>query len=148
VAKDLKLLRRLADSEHNLAVISVTRADGSVHSSVVNAGLIDDPVSGKSSVGVVIRGGTVKQRALRRDPRATVVFRRGWEWVAVAGRVRMIGPDDKDPDFDAADLPKLLRQVFKAAGGKHHDWAEYDRVMAEQRRTVVLVKAARISSNG
>lgn len=147
MGKDLRLVQRLADSEHNLAVVSVTRTDGSVHSSVVNAGLIDDPVSGEPSVGIVIRGGTVKQRALRRDPRATVVFRRGWEWVAVSGGVRLIGPDDADPGFDDAGIPRLLRDVFTAAGGTHHDWAEYDRVMAEQRRTAVLVRATRISSN-
>lgn len=148
MANDLNLVRRLANSEHNLAVLSVTRADGSVHSSVVNAGLLDDPVSGAPSVGIVIRGGTVKQRALRRDPRATVVFRRGWEWVAVSGDVRLVGPDDADPGFGAAGVPRLLREIFTAAGGTHHDWAEYDRVLAEQRRTAVLVRAVRISGNG
>ena len=34
-----------------------------------------------------------------------------------------------------------------AAGGEHDDWAEYDRVMAEQRRTVVLIAPTRIYSN-
>jgi hypothetical protein len=37
--------------------------------------------------------------------------------------------------------------VFVAAGGEHEDWAEYDRVMAEQRRAAVLVDPARIYSN-
>jgi hypothetical protein len=41
----------------------------------------------------------------------------------------------------------LLRDVFTAAGGKHDDWAEYDRVMAEERRTVVFVSPVRIYSN-
>jgi hypothetical protein len=38
--------------------------------------------------------------------------------------------------------------VFTAAGGRHDDWDEYDRVMAEQRRAVVLVEPVRIYSNG
>ena len=42
----------------------------------------------------------------------------------------------------------LLRAVFTAAGGTHDNWDEYDRVMAEQRRTVVLVAPTRVYSNG
>jgi hypothetical protein len=34
-----------------------------------------------------------------------------------------------------------------AAGGSHHDWDSYDRTMAEQRRTAVLVRPSRIYSN-
>jgi hypothetical protein len=34
--------------------------------------------------------------------------------------------------------------VFTAAGGVHDDWEEYDRVMAEQRRTAVLVTPHRV----
>jgi hypothetical protein len=34
--------------------------------------------------------------------------------------------------------------VFSAAGGSHDNWAEYDRVMAEQRRAVVVVIPGRI----
>jgi hypothetical protein len=41
----------------------------------------------------------------------------------------------------------LLREVFTAAGGEHDNWAEYDRVMAEQRRTVVLVEPGRVYGN-
>ena len=42
----------------------------------------------------------------------------------------------------------LLSAIFSAAGGTHDDWDEYDRVMAEQRRTVVLVAPTRVYSNG
>jgi hypothetical protein len=41
-----------------------------------------------------------------------------------------------------------LRAVFTAAGGTHDDWDEYDRVMAAERRTAVLIEPARITSNG
>ncbi len=77
-----------------------------------------------------------------------MVFRAGWEWVAVDGPARLIGPDEV-PDGMAADqLPQLLRDVFRAAGGTHEDWAEYDRVMAAERRTAVLIEPERLASNG
>ena len=44
-------------------------------------------------------------------------------------------------------LPALLRDVFTAAGGTHDDWAEYDRVMAAERRAAVLVTPTRIYGN-
>jgi hypothetical protein len=41
----------------------------------------------------------------------------------------------------------LRREVFTAAGGTHDDWDEYDRVMAAEKRAVVLVTPTRIYSN-
>jgi hypothetical protein len=37
--------------------------------------------------------------------------------------------------------------VFTAAGGTHDDWDEYDRVMAAERRTVVLLTPKRVYTN-
>ena len=140
-------VRRLAAADHGLVVVAIARTDGSVHASVVNAGVLDDPITGEPVVGLVAVGRSVKLRLLRRAPRATVVFRAGWEWVAVDGPVRLIGPDDLPDGFDADRVPQLLRDVFTAAGGTHDDWAEYDRVMADERRTAVLIAPARITSN-
>ena len=144
---DLDLVRRLADRTH-AAVFATTRPDGSVHASLVSAGLLDDPVDGTPSVAVVIAGNARKLPMLRRAGRAAAVFTSGFEWAAVEGPVRIIGPDDPDGGFPAAALAGLLRKVFVAAGGTHDDWDEYDRVMAEQRRAAVFVHAARVSSNG
>ncbi len=145
---DLELVRRLVAADHGLAVIATTRADGSVQASVVNAGVLDDPVTNRPVVGLVAGGSALKLRLLRRTGRATVVFRAGWEWVAVDGAVRLIGPDDLPDDFPAERVPQLLRDVFTAAGGTHEDWDEYDRVMAAQRRTAVLVEPTRVTTNG
>ena len=145
---DLGLVRRLAAADHGLAVVATTRSDGTVHASVVNAGVLDDPTTGTPVVGFVASGSAVKLRLLRRSGRATVVFRAGWEWVAVDGPARLIGPDEV-PDGMAADrLPQLLRDVFRAAGGTHDDWAEFDRVMAAERRTAVLIEPERLTSTG
>ena len=57
------------------------------------------------------------------------------------------GPDDKLGDLDAERVRLLLREIFTAAGGTHDDWDTYDRVMAEERRTAVLVAPERVYSS-
>ncbi|MGI9052389.1 MAG: pyridoxamine 5'-phosphate oxidase family protein [Ilumatobacteraceae bacterium] len=147
MAADLENLRRLVAAEHGLAVVATTRSDGSVHASVVNAGVLDDPRSGEPVVGLIARGDAVKVRLVRRAGRASLTFRVGWEWAAVEGPVQLIGPDDPADGFSPHRLPQLLRDVFSAAGGNHGDWNEYDRVMAAERRVAILVQPARMTSN-
>lgn len=145
---DLELVRRLAGADKGLAVVSTTRADGSVHSSLVNAGVFDHPLTKEPTVALVARGSAYKLRLLATAGRANAVFRAGWEWVSVEGPVDILGPDHPRPDFPAEQLPQLLRDIFTAAGGTHDDWAEYDRVMAEERRTAVFITPERITTNG
>ena len=145
---DLDLVRRLGSADHGLAVVTTTRSDGTVHASVVNAGVLDDPITGAPAVGFVASGAALKLRLLRRSGQATIVFRAGWEWVAVEGPARLLGPDDLPERFAADRIPQLLRDVFTAAGGRHEDWAEFDRVMAAEGRTAVFIEPARLTSNG
>lgn len=145
---DLEAVRRLAADAHHLAVVATTRPDGSVHASLVSAGVIDDPVTGEPSVGLVVGGGTAKLRHLRRTGRATMVFQAGPRWASAEGPVRIAGPADLGGGVPAADVPALLRVVFVAAGGTHDDWAEYDRVMAAEGRTAVFVRADRVTGMG
>ena len=145
---DLDLVRRLSAADHGLAVVATTRPDGTVHASLVNAGVVDNPVTGRACVGLVVRGDARKLSHLRRAGRAAVVFRSGWEWVTVEGPVLLAGPDDRLDDLAPDQRAGLLRAIFSAAGGTHDDWDEYDRVMAEEGRTAVLVEPARITSNG
>ncbi len=144
---DLHSVWRLVAADHGLAVVSATRADGTIQTSLVNAGITADPRDGRDVVGFVSRGDAVKLRLLRRRPYVNVVWRSGWEWVSLEGSVTLIGPDDPLVGFDPTDLPALLRTIFVDAGGEHGDWAEYDRVMAAERRTAVLVVPERLSSN-
>jgi PPOX class probable F420-dependent enzyme len=140
-------VRDLARRDHGLAVVVTQRADGSPQTSIANAGVLAHPVTGEAVVGVVVAGDTRKHANLRRRPRATVVFRAGWEWVAVEGPVDLAGPDDPLDDLDAGRVPQVLRDVFSAAGGTHDDWEEYDRVMAAERRLAVLLRPERVYSN-
>ncbi|HEX4905906.1 MAG TPA: TIGR03618 family F420-dependent PPOX class oxidoreductase [Acidimicrobiales bacterium] len=127
---DLDLVRRLGEQEHGLVVVSTTRADGTIQTSVVNAGVLD------GEIAFVARSDTRKLDNIRRTGRAAVTFRSGWEWAAVEGPARIAGGDRQ-----------LLRDVFTAAGGTHDDWDEYDRVMAAEGRVAVFVTPARISTN-
>ncbi len=129
-----------------LAVISTARADGTIQSSVVNAGVLADPESGQDVVAFVTYG-KAKLANLRVRPQITVTFRAGWQWAAIEGTARIIGPDDPAPGVGAERLRLLRREVFTAAGGTHEDWDEYDRVMERERRAVVLVTPTRVYSS-
>jgi PPOX class probable F420-dependent enzyme len=148
MATDLTTVRGLIAAENGLAVVATLRADGSVQASVVNAGLVAHPLTGEQVVGFVAMGGAVKLGHLRRRPRTTVVFRAGYRWGSIEGPVTLIGPDDAVAGFDAAGLPQLLRDVFLSTGSTHDDWPTYDRVMAEERRCVVLVEPERVYGRG
>jgi hypothetical protein len=147
VMANIEDFRRLVAGDHGLVVVSVTRADGTISSSVVNAGVLPHPITGEAVVGMVIRGGTRKLAYLRQRPYANVVIRSGWQWAAAEGAVDLIGPDDPKPSVDAERLRQLLREIFTAAGGAHDDFDTYDRVMREERRTAVFVHPAHVYAN-
>jgi PPOX class probable F420-dependent enzyme len=137
----------LVSGDHGLAVVSVSRPDGTVAASVVNAGVLSHPVTGAQVVGLVARGDARKLGYLRARPRATAVLRAGWQWAAAEGPAELAGPDDALDGVDAERLRVLLREIFTAAGGMHDDWDAYDRAMAQERRTAVLISPARVYSN-
>ena len=139
-------VRRIGAGDHHLAVVATARADGSVQASLVNAGVIEHPVTGAPVVAFVNHGAR-KGANLRARPRATLTFRDGWTWVTVEGPVQLAGPDDPLPGVDAERLRLLLREIFTAAGGTHDDFATYDRVMREERRTAVFVHPERVYAN-
>ncbi|MEJ2860940.1 pyridoxamine 5'-phosphate oxidase [Actinomycetospora flava] len=139
---DLDHFRERAAGEHFLVVVSTARADGSIQSSVVNAGVMDHPVHGTPIVALVAAGGSAKLAHLRVRPWTTVTVRAGWRWTSVEGATEIAGPDD--PLTGVVDVPALLREIFVAAGGTHDDWAEYDATMARERRAAVLVTPTRI----
>ena len=134
---------RLIATDHGLCVVSTLRPDGTIQSSVVNAGVLPHPVTGAQVVGLVSRGDAHRLANLRARPRATVVVRSGWEWASAEGPVELAGPDDPMPGVDAERLRLLLREIFTAAGGEHDDFRAYDRVMADERRAAVLVPPER-----
>jgi PPOX class probable F420-dependent enzyme len=137
----------LGRSEQGLAIVSTLRADATIQSSLVNAGVLEHPDTRVPVLGFVTYG-RVKITNLRARSQVTTTFKNGWQWATVEGIAELAGPQDPQPWLDAERLRLLLREVFAAAGGRHDDWDEYDRVMAEQRRTAVLVRPTRVYSNG
>lgn len=138
----LRLVAELGRADNWLAVLVTQRPNGKPSTSVVNAGILPHPDTGEPVVAFVARGATAKLANLRHNPEATLVFRAGWEWVAVSGPVTLAGPDEP-----VDNLPQLLRDIYHAAGGHHDDLDEYDRVMATERRTAVLLDPVRFASN-
>ncbi|MFF4255941.1 TIGR03618 family F420-dependent PPOX class oxidoreductase [Streptomyces sp. NPDC001663] len=130
----------LAAASGGLVVFNTVAPSGTPHSSVVNAGVLAHPTTGRPTVAIVALGGSRKLRHLERDPRAVVVFRDGRRWTAVRGTATIVGPDHPHEAVTPEALPELLRDAYRAAGGgEHPDWDEYDRTMAADRRALVLV---------
>ena len=143
---DIGPFAALVAADHGLAVIGIALPDGSVHASVGNVGVLAHPLTGATVVGLVAVGGARKVPLLRAHPRATATLRAGWDWAAVDGPVELVGPDDPLAGIDAERLRLLLREIFISAGGTHDDWDTYDRVMAQERRTAVLVTPEHVYS--
>jgi len=141
---DLADFEALVPQDHGLVVMTVTGPDGRMRPSVVNAGVIDHPITGSRVVAVVIQGGARKLVHLRARPRACVVLRAGWRWAGVEGPTEIAGPDDPVDGIGPERLRLLLREIFTAAGGTHEDFDEYDRVMAAERRAAVLISPERV----
>jgi hypothetical protein len=147
-AQGSSLLQRAADlalREGGLAVVVTYRPDGTAHVSVVNAGVIDHPVSGEPVVGFVVQGGgRRKLENLRARRMATVVFRSGWDWVAVEGNVDLVGPDDREC-MPWPDAKRVFWEIYSAAiGGSPNDWARGDEAIERERHAAVLVRPGRV----
>jgi PPOX class probable F420-dependent enzyme len=144
---DLAPFQQLVPLDHGLTVAVTRRADHTLHSTVVNAGVLPHPLSGDPAAAFVSAGGTRKLDHLRADPKFALTIRAGWRWTTVEGNATLIGPDDPDPAVDSERLRTLLRQIFQAAGGTHDDWDTYDRTMRDEPRTAVVVTPSRVYTN-
>ena len=123
---------------HHRGVVNTFQPDGSVQSSIVVTGAIEDRV-----VFVSVNGVSVKIRNLRRDPRCTVLaVTPNWGWYVVAeGRAQLFDSTNTEPE----ELRTMLRDTHRACGdSEHSDWDEYDRVMRRQGAVVVWVDPQRM----
>ena len=144
----LERAQDLASRESGLAVVVTYRIDGTAQASVVNAGVIRHPLSGEPAAGFVVQGGDRKKLAnVRARPLAIVVFRSGWDWVAIQGDVDLVGLDNQScMPIDAAR--RLFHKIYATAiGGTPDDWAAGDDVIGREGHTAVLVRPTRVYSN-
>lgn len=136
----------LARSERGLVIVATSRGDGTIPSSLVNAGVVPHPATGGPALAFVANG-PVELPSLRARPQVTATFRDGWQWAAVEGHAELAGPDDPHPWLDPERLRLLPPEIFSAAGGEHDDWDTYDRAMAEERRAAALVRPDRVHAS-
>ena len=66
---DLNGFANLVPGDHGLVVVSTARADGTIQSSVVNAGVMDHPVAARPVVAFVAAGAARRLVNLRARPR-------------------------------------------------------------------------------
>ena len=148
VDEQLERVREIGGRESGLAVVTTLRANGSMQASIVNAGVVMHPRTGESVVGFAVRGSRRKLVHLRARPLATLVFRSGWDWVAVEGEADLAGPSDHQLGLDQSALLQLLREIYAAAvGGTAEDWVGMDEQMTDEGHSAVLVRPSRIYSN-
>ena len=143
---NLDEVAELAAANGHLAIVSTMRADGTIQASLVSAGVTTHPLTGREVLGFVAVSG-VKVVNLRARPKATATFHHGSKWITFEGSTELAGPDDNELGLSQPRLAGLLRTIFTDAGGTHDDWPTYDRTMARERRTAVLVQPTRIYSN-
>ena len=145
---ELAHAQTLIAQENGLATLVTLRADGAAQATVVNAGIVAHPAGGDPVIGVVVRGHAKKLTNLRARPRATVLFRSGWDWVTFEGTVELCGPDDARPDLSHDEELRLIRSIYAAAvGGKEEDWAALDSTFESEDHTAVLIRPDRAYSN-
>ena len=133
---DIKTALAFMDREHR-SIVTAFRRDGKAQMSIVVSGPLD------GHVVFVVRENTAKLANLRRDPGCTVLnVSPDWSgYVAVEGAAEIKGWGNTAAD----SLRPLLRDAFRACGGgEHPDWQEYDRVMEEERRAVVMARPERV----
>jgi PPOX class probable F420-dependent enzyme len=143
----LQQVEEFVRRDNGLAVVSVIGRDGAPIGSVVNAGILDHPVTGEPTAAFVVRHDAKKVAHLTANPFVSLVWRHDWSWVSVSGPSELVGPDNPNPGLQPDAVRLLLRQVFTSAGGTHDDWDEYDRAMLAERRLAVLVTPTRLTGN-
>ena len=105
---NLDHVAELGRQDKGLAIVATLRADGNIQSSLVNAGVMKDPLTGEQVLAYVTYG-KVKLANMRQRPQTAVTFRTGWQWATVEGSAQIIGPDDPHPDVDRERFRLLLR---------------------------------------
>ncbi len=100
---DLEAFAKLVPLDHGLVVVSTSRANGTIQSSVVNACVLPHPISGKPVVAFVAAGSSKRLVNLRARPRTTVVIRAGWQWTGVEDPWSSPGPTIRSRGSTAND---------------------------------------------
>ncbi len=119
-------------AEHHRGVLTTFRRNGAAQMSIITCGPFRDGVAFTTTAD------RAKLRNLERDPRCSLLVSQDdwWGFVVLEGHVEILSPGNTGPE----ELRLALREVYRAAsGGEHPDWEEYDRVMRDDQRSLVIV---------
>ena len=119
------------ETNHN-AVCTTFRRNGAAQLSIVTSGLYG------GGAAFTTTADRAKHRNLARDPRCSLlVSHADWRpFLVLEGNATVLSQDNTP----AEELRTAFREVFRAASGREHpNWDEYDRVMVEDRRVIVIV---------
>ena len=123
-------------ANHN-AVCTTFRRNGAAQLSIVTSGLYG------GGAAFTTTADRAKHRNLARDPRCTLlVSHADWRpFLVLEGNATVLSQDNTP----SGRLGVAFRGVFRAASGKEHpNWDEYDRVMVEDRRVIVIVTSEHV----
>lgn len=135
----------LAAADNRLCVLSTTRPNGHIQSTVVNVGVIDHPVTGRQVAALVAETSARKVANLRSTPRATVAAKSAWDWATIEGTVEIVDARGGPIAPGADEFRRLLREVSAAAvGGAADDWTEHISNLNLDEHVVVLITPVRV----
>ena len=129
-------VRAFLTENHN-GVLTTFRASGAAQMSIVSCGLY------REGVAFTTPGGRAKQANLNRNPRCSILVSQPnwWGYTVVEGHATLLSSENTD----AEELRIALQDTYRAAGGgEHPDWEEYDQVMRDDRRTVIIVQPEKV----
>jgi PPOX class probable F420-dependent enzyme len=113
-------------------VLTTFRADGTLQSSPVSAGVDDD-----GRIVIASYPKRAKSANIRRTPRASITVLSdefNGAYVQVDGDAEVI---------DLPDAVEPLVDYFRAIAGEHPDWDEYRQAMVDQRKCLIRVTPTR-----
>ncbi|NNG95738.1 PPOX class F420-dependent oxidoreductase [Gordonia araii] len=125
-------------SETKIGILATIKSSGLPQLSPVTA--VYD--RGADVIHVSMTEGRAKTANLRRDPRAAIEFTSpdGYTWATAEGDVTLTGPgtDPNGPEVEA------LVDYYRLGAGEHPDWAEYRKVMVDDRRVLMSLHVKRV----
>jgi PPOX class probable F420-dependent enzyme len=131
ISEALEFLR-----QNHHGVLAVTRADGKVAQSPVDANVNEDGL-----VVISSRETAYKVKSLRARPYATYcgfTERFYGQWVQVEGPVRIVSlPEAMEPLVD----------YYRSIAGEHPDWDDYRAAMERDQRVLITITPQRVGPN-
>lgn len=122
--------REFIGSSHR-CVLATMKRDGRPQMSNMSYALDDD-----GRIKMSTRGGNVKVKNVRRDPRVSLAFQGDTftDYLVVEGNATI---EDADP------IPTLRKIYEYTRGAPHPNWSEFDEAMRTEERVVVVVDIVR-----